>query len=167
MKKQITNLFVLTICVSFLIPALLLTAHLYYYLWSGEKITGTDMTPVSFAAHINDFDSLRVSGGWEVHVRQGAIYKIEFTVPNNVKNSIDVHREIAEGYPKKISQVLVIGVRGGNNYSETRKMAVDITMPALSWVRICGKSQVYVQGFKESDVKVDQAWGEAIFEKMD
>jgi len=166
-KKQITKLFILTICISFLIPALLLTAHLYYYVWSGEKINGTDITPISFAASINDFDSLRVSGGWDVHIRRGAVCKIEFTVPNNVKNSIDVHREIAEGYPKKISQILVIGMRGGNKYNETRKMSVDITMPALSWLRICGESKVYVQGFKESDVNVEQGWGEAIFEKTD
>ena len=91
MKNRVTKLFVLTICISFLIPTFLLTAHLYYYLWSGEKITGDDMTPVNFAAQLNDFDSLRVSSGWVVHVRQGAIFKIEFTVPNNVKNSIDVH----------------------------------------------------------------------------
>ena len=149
MKNRVTKLFIITICISFVLPALLLTAHLYYYLWSGEKITGTDIAPVSFAAQQTDFDSLRVSGGWEVHVRQGSIYKIEFTVPNNVKNSIDVHKEIVEGYPEKISKLLVIGVRGGNKYDETRKMAVDITMPTLGWLRICGESKVYVQGFKE------------------
>ena len=98
----------------------------------GERITE--------ARSLVDFDSISVSGAWELDIKQGDDWHVQLTYPKNISQYLEI--EVDNGK-------LRLGLEGINSSKGKSDLHLEarITMPALQALEVAGAGDFRFQGF--------------------
>jgi hypothetical protein len=99
---------------------------------SGQRVT---LTPA-----LTDFDSLEISGSWQLTLQQGDAWRVELDVPTELKDRLDVRVD---------GDRLRLGLDEGAWFGgfDEHELTAKITMPQLRALHISGAGDVDFSGF--------------------
>lgn len=117
---------------------------------------------------ITDFDAIDLSGAFDVTIRQGDDYSIEFTGPEHERSKYNIYRS---------GQTLVIDYEGRDNFNfdvkdiDMDEVRINITMPSLEALEAVGYGSIRFDELTAGDIEIDlkgpiRAHGELIAENI-
>ncbi len=119
------------------------SAHAWGWGSKSERVTGTgDIT--TEARDVSGFDSVSLSGGFNVQIRQGAGGKIEVKADRNLLPYIETQLD---------GRTLRIQPRKGFNLSTQTTPSLTIEMPALRSLAVAGSGTIKVDAMKTGNVE--------------
>lgn len=120
--------------------------------YSNENNSRKTKTKPETQLDLRDFESIELSGLFDISIEKGDDYSVEITGSNDQKEHYDIYIE---------NKTLVIDYDNDhdrsfwkNKFSEDDKVIINITMPHLRDLDVKGAGKLRFRGFKESDVEI-------------
>lgn len=137
--------------ISFIVPALLLFVLSSCRYFGGERISG-DGHVVTQQRNTDGFNSVDVSGGIKVHIRQEGTSSVKVEADQNLMEYIDVYND---------GSTLVIKEREGYNLNPSKDIVVYVAAPVFRNIEVSGACAIIgdntISGTEELSMHVSGA----------
>lgn len=136
------------------------SAHAWSWNWGGkgERVTGNGEIATE-ARDVSGFDSISLSGGFNVQIRQGTGGKVELKADRNLLPYIDTQLD---------GRTLRIQPKKGFNLSHKTTPSFTIEMPTLRGLSVAGSGTIKVDPIKAGSVEAAIAGsGDIRFAQLD
>ncbi len=118
--------------------------------WDEDWQPGTSSSESIREAGLEDFDEVELSGIYDVSIKKGNTYVVEFTGNSDARDRYKV---------KQRGNKLVIDYDGKfnwrNNLLKTEKVRIRIIMPELQRLEANGAGEVDISGFSEDNLEIE------------